>query len=60
MMNEEAKSTFQEVRKLFQNLSLETQDLVDGVLKIEQTSLHLKKPRGLKLEVLDLVRSIIP
>ena len=58
-MNEEAKSTFQVVRELFQNLSLETQNLVDGVLKIEQASLHLKKPRGLKSDVLDLVRSII-
>lgn len=58
-MSEEAKSTLQAIRELFRNLSPEAQDLVDGVLKIEQASLHLKKPRGLKSDVLDLVRSII-
>ena len=59
-MSKEAESTLQAVRELFQNLSTETQDIVDGVLEIEQASLHLKNPRGLKSEVLKLVRSVIP
>ena len=58
-MNEETKSTLQAVSELFQNLSTDAQNLVSGVLEIEQASLHLKKPRGLKLKVLELVRNII-
>ena len=58
MSKEKDKSTLQRLGE-FQNLSPEAQQVVRGVLELEQATLHLKRPPRIKSDVIDLVRRIV-
>ena len=59
MSKEKAKSTLQKVTELFNDLSPEVQQIVNGVLELEQATLYLKRPPRIKSDVVDLVRRVV-